>query len=127
MAQLLASIYSMLSVERNKNTTILSSAKLASFVILSVLTTSHPLYILIAIIMISFKESYVIGVTKNKITEASSESLFLNCHMYLMKRNFGMPQASCWAVSRRCRNSSARYPISNKYNSSPGNVSVPNQ
>ena len=62
MAQLLASIYSMLSVERNKNTTILSSAKLASFVILSVLTTSHPLYILIAILMILLKESYVIEV-----------------------------------------------------------------
>ena len=65
MAQLLASIYSMLSVERNKNTTILSSAKLASFVILSVLTTSHPLYILIATFMIFLKESYMIEVKKN--------------------------------------------------------------
>ena len=76
MAQLLASIYSMLSVERNKNTTILSSVKLASFVILSVLTTSHPLYILIATFMILLKESYMIEVTKTKITEASSDSLF---------------------------------------------------
>ena len=67
MAQLLASIYSMLSVERNKNTTILSSAKLASFVILSVLTTSHPLYILIAILMILLKESYVIEVKMTRV------------------------------------------------------------
>ena len=87
MAQLLASIYSMLSVERNKNTTILSSAKLASFVILSVLTTSHPLYILIAILMILLKESYVIEVTKNKITEASSDFFFSHCHKYLMNQS----------------------------------------
>ena len=88
MAQLLASIYSMLSVERNKNTTILSSAKLASFVTLSVLTTSHPLYILIAIIMILLKaENYEIEVTKTKITEASSDFFFSHCHKHLMNQS----------------------------------------
>ena len=79
MAQLLASIYSMLSVERNKNTTILSSAKLASFVILSVLTTSHPLYILIAILMILLKESYVIEVKMTRVI-----GVFLTQSIYLL-------------------------------------------